>query len=163
MLPLYDWSKTRAFALPTDQHGWIRINLLGRESQGIVPANCYEDLCAELEQRLRDLKSENGARLVSEIIRTADHVDDALNRRIPDLVIHWADAAFAAGSRIKGSRTEVAITGHKYTGQHALEGFCILAGPGNHCEHDVLAAKDMHLLINRILTASGPEESNFPA
>src|SRR6185436_17830470 len=36
MLPAYDWQKTRAFSLPTDQYGWIRVNLSGRESQGIV-------------------------------------------------------------------------------------------------------------------------------
>src|SRR5256885_8916367 len=36
MLPAYDWARTRAFSLPTDQHGWIRINLRGRERAGIV-------------------------------------------------------------------------------------------------------------------------------
>ncbi len=36
MLPLYDWKTTRAFSLPTDQYGWIRVNLAGREAQGIL-------------------------------------------------------------------------------------------------------------------------------
>ena len=48
-MPPYDWSRTTAFPLPTDQHGWIRINLSGRERLGIVPPEAYEQACAELE------------------------------------------------------------------------------------------------------------------
>ncbi len=33
-----DWSRTRAFCLPTDLEGYVRINLRGREPQGIVVA-----------------------------------------------------------------------------------------------------------------------------
>lgn len=151
MLPLYDWSKTRAFSLPTDQHGWIRINLIGRESQGIVPANLYQDTCAELERALRDLKSENGAPLVRRIIRMAERVNDALKQRIPDLVIHWEDAAFESPLRIQGSAVEVEPVGRKYVGQHALEGFCILRSAHDPVEQDFLSSKDMHRLIKQLL------------
>ena len=48
MLPVYDWENTRAFSLPTDQYGWIRINLIGREAQGSVPLDQYEELCQQL-------------------------------------------------------------------------------------------------------------------
>jgi predicted AlkP superfamily phosphohydrolase/phosphomutase len=156
MLPLYDWSKTRAFALPTDQHGWIRINLIGRESEGIVPANLYEDTCAELERVLKDLKSENGSPLVREIFRTADHVDDALNQRIPDLVVHWEDAVFESPLRIKGSAVDVEPAGLKYVGQHSLEGFCVLRSPTEAGEGGVLSSKEMHRLIKRLLGARAP-------
>ena len=60
MLPAYDWQKTRAFSLPTDQYGWIRINLIGREAQGIVPLVDYKHLSTELEQMLLTLASEDG-------------------------------------------------------------------------------------------------------
>ncbi|HET7112552.1 MAG TPA: alkaline phosphatase family protein, partial [Pyrinomonadaceae bacterium] len=71
MLPAYDWQKTRAFSLPTDQYGWIRINLIGRESQGIVAPDEYEKLCTELEQMLLSLASEDGKLLVEDVTRTA--------------------------------------------------------------------------------------------
>jgi predicted AlkP superfamily phosphohydrolase/phosphomutase len=151
MLPLYNWSNTRAFALPTDQHGWIRINLIGRESQGTVPASLYEDTCAELEEQLRDLKSEKGAPLVREIIRTAAHIDDALNQRLPDLVIHWEDAVLESPLRIKGSAVQVEAVGQKYVGQHSLEGFCILRSSTDIGDAEVLSSKDMHRLIRRLL------------
>jgi predicted AlkP superfamily phosphohydrolase/phosphomutase len=151
MLPLYDWSQTRAFALPTDQHGWIRINLMGRESQGIVPSSQYQDICSDLEKRLRALTSENGAPLVREIIRTADHVETALAQRIPDIVIHWTDKVFESPLRIKGSAVEVAAIGTKYSGQHALEGFCILRSAVDFGDADVLSSKEMYRLMRRLL------------
>ena len=48
MMPAYDWKQTRAFSLPSDQHGWIRINLRGREAGGSVPVEQYEALCTNL-------------------------------------------------------------------------------------------------------------------
>jgi predicted AlkP superfamily phosphohydrolase/phosphomutase len=159
MLPLYDWSQTRAFALPTDQHGWIRINLIGRESQGIVPAGQYQDICSDLEERLRDLKSEDGAPLVRDIIRTADHVEDALNQRIPDIVIHWEDKVFESPLRIKESAVDVETVGKKYSGQHSLEGFCILRSEIDLVDAEVLSSKELHQLIRRLLGVSdeGPQ------
>jgi predicted AlkP superfamily phosphohydrolase/phosphomutase len=151
MLPLYDWSQTRAFALPTDQHGWIRINLMGRESQGIVPPSQYQNICSDLEERLRDLKSEDGTPLVREIIRTADDVESALAQGIPDIVIHWTDKVFESPLRIKGSAVEVEAVGRKYTGQHALEGFCILRSPVDLGDAEVLSSKEMYRLIRRLL------------
>jgi hypothetical protein len=153
MLPLYDWSQTRAFVLPSDQHGWIRINLMGRESRGIVPAEDYQDICAGLEKRLRDLKSESGAPLVREITRTADRVEDALSQRIPDIVIHWTDAVFESPLRIGGSSIAVEAIGRKYVGQHSPDGFCILRSAIDIGDQKVLSSKDMHRLIMKLLTS----------
>jgi predicted AlkP superfamily phosphohydrolase/phosphomutase len=151
MLPLYDWSHTRAFALPTDQHGWIRINLAGREVRGIVPAERYDETCSMLEKALRDFTSEDGRPLVREIIRTADCVEDALVQLIPDLVVHWDDAAFASPLRIKGSAIRAEVDGKKFVGQHSPDGFCILKAPLNLGEQEILSAENMHLLISRLV------------
>jgi predicted AlkP superfamily phosphohydrolase/phosphomutase len=44
-----DWAKTRAFALPTDLEGCIRINLKGREPIVIVvPGHEYDEVCVVL-------------------------------------------------------------------------------------------------------------------
>jgi predicted AlkP superfamily phosphohydrolase/phosphomutase len=71
MLPVYDWQKTRAFSLPTDQYGWIRINLKGREANGSVPLDSYCETRDELEAMLRQLENSDGQPLVREVIRTA--------------------------------------------------------------------------------------------
>jgi len=151
MLPAYDWSQTRAFSLPTDQHGWIRVNLRGREADGIVAAEEYDGVCRQLEQSLRCLTTEEGKSLVHEVIRTAERAEAALVQRLPDLIVHWENAIFASPLRIKGIAIEPDAVISKYTGQHSLEGFCILKGSIDEEVGDVLAAKDMGRLITRSL------------
>jgi predicted AlkP superfamily phosphohydrolase/phosphomutase len=147
MLPAYDWQTTRAFSLPTDQYGWIRINLIGRESQGIVPPGEYEKLGAELEQMLLSLTSERGESLVEGITRTAADATSAAVNPLPDLVVHWRDAAFSSALKIKGSRVPAQMVGKKSTGQHTTPGFCIYRGNGDPGRDGVVDAKDLHGLI----------------
>ena len=150
MLPRYDWANTTAFSLPTDQHGWIRVNLMGREAQGIVPPGSYDDICQQLESDLRGLRSQRGEVLVHDVIRTALHVDSAMSQRLPDIVVHWTDEVFAAPLVIAGSKVKAESIGKKYVGQHSLEGFCILRS-AQEIDSDHLCAQDMHILFNRLL------------
>jgi predicted AlkP superfamily phosphohydrolase/phosphomutase len=146
MLPAYDWSRTRAFALPTDQHGWVRVNLAGREAAGVVEPGEYTRLCAELEAMLRALESADGRPLVRDVLRTAGGVSEALRSRLPDLVVHWDDAAFDAPLKVKGLSFEATPTGRKFTGQHAPGGFCVargFAGLGG----ESVRAEELHRLI----------------
>lgn len=149
MLPVYDWKTTRAFSLPTDQYGWIRVNLAGREALGIVSPDQYEETCEQLEAMLLALNTESGASLVRDIVRTAASAKCALGNPLPDLVVHWEDAAFASPLRIKNSKVRAEPVGKKFTGQHASEGFCIYRGHPDWDIGDVIAAKD----LSRLLTA----------
>lgn len=155
MMPAYDWTQTRAFALPTDQHGWLRINLKGREAQGIVSLEEYEELCEDLENLTRSLKRDDGKPLARTVIRTSEQATDALTSKIPDLVVHWEDEVFASPLRIQDSEVVTHPTGQKYMGQHSLEGFCILRGPEELHDGDSLHAKDIHRLIEKILSLKG--------
>ncbi len=147
MLPAYDWSKTRAFSLPTDQYGWIRINLIGRESRGVVPHDEYDELCAELKQMLLSLASEEGELLVQEVSRTAADAAAARVNPLPDLVVHWRDAAFSSSMKLKGSKVRVQMVSKKSTGQHTTPGFCIYRGNGECGRDGVVDAKDLSGLI----------------
>lgn len=158
MLPLYDWSRTRAFALPTDQHGWIRINLSGREVRGIVPQEEYQEICDDLEDVLRKLRSDNGDVLVSEIIRTSKDVTCAMHQRLPDLIVHWSDRVFASDLRLAGSIIQPEFAGRKYVGQHALEGFCIAPALDSGAEREI-RAEEMHLLFSQLLNRNAPSPS----
>lgn len=130
MLPPYDWSRTRAFSLPSDQHGWIRINLVGRESQGLVTSVEYDRLCDELENLLLGLRDSDGNCLVDDVDRTAESVAAAQGSRLPDLIAHWTDAALKSPVRIRGFNFAAEAIGTKFTGQHGMEGFCIHRGDG---------------------------------
>lgn len=151
MLPVFDWKNTRAFALPTDQYGWIRVNLAGREALGIVPEDQYDATCGQLEDMLLALTTESGKLLVRDITRTAENANSALRNPLPDLVVHWEDAAFASSLRIRGSKVKAEPVGKKSTGQHASEGFCIYRG-SNSCDFGgVVAAKDLGRLLTEEL------------
>jgi len=147
MLPVYDWKNTRAFSLPTDQYGWIRVNLAGREAQGIVSLDHYDETCTQLEQMLLSLTSESGDALVRDITRTVQDGASALSNPLPDLVVHWEDAAFVTPLRIRGSNVWAKLVASKSTGQHASEGFCIYRGHLGWDPGDVIAAKDLSRLI----------------
>lgn len=150
MLPVYDWQNTRAFPLPTDQYGWIRINLIGREAQGSVPLDQYNETCAQLEKLLLGLTNESGQSLVQDLTRTAPNAESASGNPLPDLVVHWEDAAFASPLKIKDSKVQAEPVGKKSTGQHASEGFCIYRGSHELAPSRVVAAKD----LGRFITAS---------
>lgn len=150
MLPSYDWPATRAFSMPTDQHGWIRINLRGREAAGLVPPREYDALVSGLADRVRGLRTAAGARLVRDVFRTAASGDEAQGLRLPDLVVHWEDAVFAAPQAIAGSAVKTAAIGTKFSGQHSLEGFCIVRGPGGPASGAVRAADLGRLMASRL-------------
>ena len=147
MMPSYDWLHTRAFAMQTDQHGRIRLNLRGRELRGIVPPEEYDATCTELESLLRSLQTTNGNQLVENVIRPAKSASAALQLLLPDLIVHWRDAAFHPALKIAGSEIDARPFGLKYTGQHAFDGFCIVAGNQATRADETIALKDLHRLI----------------
>jgi predicted AlkP superfamily phosphohydrolase/phosphomutase len=144
LLPL-DWSRTRAFSLPTDQHGWVRINLAGREAEGIVPAGDYRTLCEAIEDALRAQRTEDGRRLVKDVVRIAEEHGTGPPATIPDLVVHWEDAAHDDPLRVAGSDLEVRPDGLRLTGKHTYDGWLVSAGCG--LPGEVVAARDVHRLI----------------
>ena len=147
MMPAYDWQKTRAFSLPTDQYGWIRVNLRGREAEGIVSANEYDAVCAELNEILSTLAGEDGELLVEDVVRTATDANSALVNPLPDLVVHWRYAAFAPSLKIRNSKVPAQMVGKKSTGQHASPGFCIYRGNDDAALNGIVAGKDLWRLI----------------
>jgi predicted AlkP superfamily phosphohydrolase/phosphomutase len=126
LIPALDWSATRAFALPSDQHGWLRVNLRGREAAGCVAPEDYDRLCAELRAVLEPLATVDGRPLVSRVI--AGTPDATPHRLLPDLIVHWTDAAFDHPVRVAAPAVEVVPTVRSRTGQHTNEGFVLARG-----------------------------------
>jgi predicted AlkP superfamily phosphohydrolase/phosphomutase len=152
MIPVYDWANTRAFSLPTDQYGWIRINLIGRETEGSVPLDQYDDTCDQLKKLLLCLTNDDGQPLVRDIVSTASNAEYSLSNPLPDLVVHWEDAAFAWPLKISGSKLQFEPVARKSTGQHASEGFCIYSGTGSNFSSGVVEAKNLGRLMTQGLS-----------
>jgi predicted AlkP superfamily phosphohydrolase/phosphomutase len=147
MMPVYDWTATRAVALPTDQHGWIRVNLAGREAAGIVPLDQYDATCDEIAAFVRSLRDEAGRPLVRSVVRTAEPADAVLEIPLPDLVVHWEERACAAPFAIQGSQVIGQTVSANLTSQHAFEGFCLWRGPSDPGGDGPLASTAMHRML----------------
>jgi predicted AlkP superfamily phosphohydrolase/phosphomutase len=148
-LPAYDWSRTVAISLPTDQQGWIRFNLRGREARGIVDLDGYEDLCRRVEQVVRAARRGDGRPIARAVIRTADTAEAAAVTPLPDLVVDWDDATFDSPLRLADPPVAAPAVGLKYSGQHAYEGFYLLRPPGGGLAHGggSIAAEGIHGLV----------------
>jgi predicted AlkP superfamily phosphohydrolase/phosphomutase len=147
LLPQYDWSQTRAFVIVEEHLSSIRINLQGREAQGSVDARDYETVCRDVEGWLWKLQSANGLPLAKKVIRTATTSGDALNRLLPDIVVHWHDAAFVSPLKVKGSNLAFYRDGERHLSQHTAEGFCILKSYSGVETSTVLPIKQLSSLI----------------
>lgn len=126
-----DWSRSRAFCLPTDLEGCIRVNLRGREPHGIVEEGAhYDDVCAALtEAALALVNPDTGAPAVREVCRIDHRFPGGRRHHLPDLVLTWADAAPIA--RVYSERTGL-VTGTSpdpRTGTHQPRSFVALRGP----------------------------------
>lgn len=87
-----DWARTRVYA--DNVAPSLRINLKGREPQGIVePGEEYERLLTEVSQSLLDLRNPSLTMepLVSEVHRSDDLYHGESTALAPDLLFRWND------------------------------------------------------------------------
>lgn len=88
------WRKMRAFALPSFYDGQIRVNLSGREAEGVVAGHDYERELDRIEAELnemRDLKT--GRKVVASISRPVTGRPFEAGPTECDLRISWASSA----------------------------------------------------------------------
>ncbi|HUO83869.1 MAG TPA: alkaline phosphatase family protein [Thermoanaerobaculia bacterium] len=143
----YDWRRTRAFALPSDQNGWIRLNLRGREKEGIVAPGEYGPLLAEIGERFEHLRDREGNRLVDRIVLPENGSPPPL---LPDLILHWTEAAERNPVELDDPPIRSHPIGTKFSGQHAAEGFLLLQSGTGDRPGQLIAAETLGALIERI-------------
>ena len=86
-----DWSTTRAFALPGDHAGYIRLNLRGREREGIVEPGEKDALLDEIAAGLESFRDPDGEPSVRSVHRVAAEIDGPRVDQLPDLIARWPD------------------------------------------------------------------------
>ena len=126
-----DWASTRAFAHPADNQGYVRLNLRGRERNGVVDASAADELLAEIAAGLRTFRDPDGEPAVAAVEEPEGREDGRFGRRLPDLVVRWraTPGAGLVESELHGT---VQRRGHGTgrTGNHTDgDGWAILA-PG---------------------------------
>jgi len=133
MLYATAWKDMKAFALPAFANGHIRINLQGREKDGIVAVEDYESTCQEIIDGLNRLTdSRTGKPMVKKVIQTRSSASDALNeiptKLVADIVVVWNEIPTDAVDSPDFGRIGP-ITLNR-PGGHRPRGFLLGKGPG---------------------------------
>lgn len=121
----------RFFAIPNnDTCGGVRLNLVGREPEGKVGPEQFDDVCAALrDELLAFVNVDTGEPLVREVERTCDLYAGENLHHLPDLLVFWNDAAPIR--RVRSEKTGV-IEGRDRkarTGDHTPLGMFFAGGP----------------------------------
>jgi predicted AlkP superfamily phosphohydrolase/phosphomutase len=86
----YAWDQTQVFPVPSWTEGLLRINLAGREAQGIVAPHEAEPLIAAVRQLLAEMvDADSGRPLVHEAIRAQKRFPGTRAAGLPDLIVRW--------------------------------------------------------------------------
>lgn len=126
-----DWEKWRAFCLPGDFAGTVRINLIGREPKGRVPRGEFIPMCRKIAASLTKLlNGDTGKPAVDEVIFTPELAGGSVDYDFPDLIVRWKRDA-PIRSLISDEIGTVPITiDDKHTGFHTADTLFIISGPG---------------------------------
>jgi hypothetical protein len=119
-----DWSRTRAFVVPGETHGFVRLNLRGRERDGIVEPGDADGLLDEIADGLASFSDPDGQPAVAGTERPRErwpsgaHADD-----LPDLLVRWSDRPSVEVRQVTSPRFGEVRRPGVGTGW-----------PGNHCD-----------------------------
>jgi predicted AlkP superfamily phosphohydrolase/phosphomutase len=136
-----DWSRTRVYC-PYDEclTRTLRVNLRGREPQGIVESGeDYDQLVHELIEGINALRHPlTGKKLAERVFRREEIYSGPYVPEAPDVLVLWGEDAFFAGNDVSDRRRYEQATryeqvfrmvGHERTGEHRRDGILVALGP----------------------------------
>ena len=159
-----DWSRTRIFCIPSLYTGQFRVNLKGREPQGIVETGEeYDRVLDEFEMdlgQLIDPMTERAA--IKTVFRTKDLFGGDPPELLPDLFAEWQEADQFV-ERVVHPKAEICqqkTEFHRGT-DHSPFGLVAAAGPGVMARGDLgdLCPLD---LVPTLLSHFGVEAGDLP-
>ena len=121
-----DWSRTRAF-FAQDKGVWV--NLVGRESEGVVSERDFDSVIEEARSALRNLTSpEDGEPVFEKVMRREEAFSGQWSSRLPDLVMVPRRDEYVYNER--PSYGDVIVPADSTTGTHSRDGIFIAWGRG---------------------------------
>ncbi len=154
------WADSRAFCLPNDYCGSIRVNLEGREPAGKVAAADYDAVCDALARELLDLENpDNGTPAVESVLKLREMYQGEYVDRLPDLSVVWSDKSPISALRSARIGTVRGENPERRPGSHSNEAMFVMAGPGVAQRDEAARAQivDLAPTILRVLGLEKPE------
>jgi predicted AlkP superfamily phosphohydrolase/phosphomutase len=129
-----DWSHTRAFMVPSGDCGYIRLNLSGREREGIVDPKEANQVLEQIASGLLTFRDPDGQPAVKHVEITSPTDDERTRSNpLPDMVVHWSDQLpphVAGAYSPQFGEVPSAGWGSGRTGEHRDEAWALLI-PGS--------------------------------
>ena len=159
-----DWSRTTAYS--RGKEGFIYLNLVGREPNGIVPADQYAGTVAKIAARLHELRDpETGDAVVNRVFTRGELYPGCTHPGAPDLVIDWKNGwympteANRRSNQVFGPRWRAGMN-WPTSGSHRPEGIFFAQGPGIEVGYRVQSANTLDLLPTwlRMLDIPAPDD-----
>ncbi len=131
------WERTKIFNMLSDLQGYIRLNLKGREKEGIVEkGEEYENLCTKIIDGLKTYKDEKNQEPVIEIIERSDLLFNKGTgfNNLPDILVKWNLKPAASYDKIISSEygelkwPQPGKNPDGRSGNHRFEGFFLAVG-----------------------------------
>jgi predicted AlkP superfamily phosphohydrolase/phosphomutase len=87
-----DWTKTRAFAVPSADCGYVRLNLRGRERDGMIDPGEADQLLAKIASGLRTFCDPDGEPAIKKVEFASNCLGlESPFHPFPDLIVHWSE------------------------------------------------------------------------
>jgi predicted AlkP superfamily phosphohydrolase/phosphomutase len=152
------WPRMRAFALPSFADGRIRLNLHGRERDGVVPVADYEHVCEDLELLVRECRNpRTGEPVTTGITRPRARDPLAPDGPDADLVIEWSGCVDAIEHPTIGM---IGPFPFLRTAAHTPHGFFVATGPDvEHRDLGERPAAELAPMIRDLLREGSPAPS----
>src|SRR5215813_13764005 len=120
-----DWTRTQAF-FAQDKGVWV--NLIGRESEGIVVESEFDSVVESAREVLLGLTADDGKPVFESVMRREEAFQGNFSTRLPDLVMVPRRDEYVYNER--PSYGDVVVPADSTTGTHARDGILIAWGRG---------------------------------
>ena len=159
----FDWNRARVFTLPGDHFGYVRLNVRGRERDGIVEPAEADALAEQLAAGLATFSDDDGAPSIARVHRPQLELHGRRAELLPDLVVRWSDhpstrvTGVSSPSHGSVARRDVGVG---RSGNH-WPGAWVLTVPGASSELDLGRRPQITDLAATAMRLSG-ERSDLP-
>jgi predicted AlkP superfamily phosphohydrolase/phosphomutase len=127
-----NWSATPALLVKSDGNGYIRLNLRGREREGMLEAQspAFNSYLSALTTGFRSFQSQYGEPLVDKIVWRNAVTRGARSDLLPDLIITWREQPGHVAKALSEIHGEIlAKPAYWRTGNHRSRGFLFASSP----------------------------------
>ena len=110
-------------------------------------------LCTEIARRLSALSTTTGHRVVERVVHVARESGGAPPPALPDLVVHWSNAAVAPGAWLASPDLAIPVIVRRITGEHTSNGWYAAQGDDIGWPEAIDAASLLLAALTQLATA----------